>query len=267
VPQHDRCSDPVVKLSEAARAAGYALTTFPEIGSTNAAALDSAAKGEVRPTWFVADRQTAGRGRRGRSWTSEPGNLFATLLLVDPAPAAKVAELCFVAALAVDDAIMTLAPEAFEHFRLKWPNDGLLDGAKTVGILVEATTRGKAMHVAIGIGVNVVHHPSDTPYATTSFAAKGYSFTRDALFEALSDSMVRALALWNRGERFAQIRAGWLARAAGLGGPIFVQIDGKRAEGIFAGLDEQGRLVLDTPDGRQFVTAGEVVSAPQQSVH
>jgi BirA family transcriptional regulator, biotin operon repressor / biotin---[acetyl-CoA-carboxylase] ligase len=257
----------VVTLSEAAAAAGYRLSTFAEIGSTNAAALARAAEGEVHPTWFVADRQTAGRGRRGRSWTSAEGNLFATLLLVDPAPAAKISELCFVAALALDDAVMTLAPEAFEHFRLKWPNDGLLDGAKVAGILVEATTRGSTVHVAIGIGVNVAHHPSDTPYPTTSFAAKGFAFSRDALFEALSASMVRALNLWNRGERFAQIRAGWLARASGLGGPIFVQVDGKRAEGIFAGLDDQGRLVLDTPDGRQFITAGEVLMTPNKSVH
>ncbi|MBN8941413.1 MAG: biotin--[acetyl-CoA-carboxylase] ligase [Rhizobiales bacterium] len=257
----------MAKLSQAAAAAGFRLATFDETGSTNAVALERAAGGEVHPTWFVTDRQTAGRGRRGRSWTSQEGNLFASLLLVDPAPVVHVAELCFVAALALDDALLTLAPDVAERFRLKWPNDGLLDGAKVAGILIEATTRASTTHVAIGIGVNIAHHPGDTPYPTTSFAAKGFDFSRDQLFEALSASMVRALALWNRGERFAQIRAGWLARAAGLGGPLFVHADGKRAEGIFAGLDAHGRLILDTPDGRQFITAGEVLMAPEKTVH
>ncbi|MGL4285982.1 MAG: biotin--[acetyl-CoA-carboxylase] ligase [Phreatobacter sp.] len=257
----------MTKLSQAAAAAGYRLTTVDETGSTNADALERAAQGEMRPTWFVTNRQTAGRGRRGRSWSSPAGNLYTSLLLVDPAPVAHVAELCFVAALALDDALLAVAPGALEHFKLKWPNDGLLDGAKTVGILVEATTRGPTTHVAIGIGVNVLHHPTDTPYPTTSFAAKGFDFTRDQLFEALSASMVRALALWNRGERFDAIRAGWLARAAGLGGPLVMQSDGKRVEGIFTGLDAHGRLILDTPDGRQFITAGEVLMAPEKTVH
>ncbi|MCZ0738494.1 biotin--[acetyl-CoA-carboxylase] ligase [Phreatobacter sp. AB_2022a] len=252
----------MARLSASAAEAGYRLETFDEIGSTNALALERGAAGETRPTWYVTDRQTAGRGRRGRNWATFEGNLFATLLLTDPAPVANVAELCFVAALALDDAILAVAPGAFDAFNLKWPNDGLLGGAKVAGILIEATTRGRLTQVAIGIGVNIAGHPDDTPYPTTSFAAKGFAFDRDQLFEALSASMVRALAVWDRGARFAQIRAGWLARAAGLGGPLVLRTDGRRVEGIFTGLDPQGRLILDTPDGRELITAGEVLLAP-----
>ena len=254
-------------LSDTATAAGFQLVHLSETGSTNAEALARAAAGEARPTWFVADRQTAGRGRRGRSWTSETGNLFASLLIADPAPAPRIAELCFVAALAVDDALLALDPDLESRFRLKWPNDGLLDGAKLVGILVEATTRGTATQAVIGIGVNVAHHPSDTPYPTTSLNASGVAVDRDRVFAALSRSMVTALAIWNRGKGFDLIRAGWLARAYGLGGPMVVRADDKRAEGIFAGLDAQGRLILDTPDGRQFLNVGEVVPAMTGVVH
>jgi len=254
-------------LSDTAKAAGFQLVHLDEIGSTNAEALARAAAGERRPTWFVADRQTAGRGRRGRAWTSETGNLFATLLVADPAPAPKIAELCFVAALALDDAILKLAPELEQRFKLKWPNDGLLDGAKLAGILVEATTRGTATEVAIGTGVNIAHHPQGMPYPTTSLAAQDIAITRDALFEALSRSMVNALAIWNRGRGFDLIRAGWLARAYGLGAPLVARLDDTRVEGIFAGLDPQGRLILDTPDGRQFLTVGEVVPAQAGTVH
>jgi len=251
----------VPALSDTATAAGFQLVHLAETGSTNADALARAAAGETRPTWVVADRQTAGRGRRGRAWTSETGNLFASLLIADPAPAPRIAELCFVAALALDDALLALAPELEERFRLKWPNDGLLDGAKLAGILVEATTRGQATQAVIGIGVNVAHHPADTPYPTTSLAAAGIAASRDAVFAALTRSMVTALAIWNRGKGFDAIRAGWLARAYGLGGPMVVRADDKRMEGVFAGLDGQGRLILDTPDGRQFLNVGEVVPA------
>ncbi len=254
----------MLTLSDTATAAGFGLVHLAETGSTNAEALARGAAGETRRTWIVADRQTAGRGRRGRAWTSEAGNLFATLLIADPAPPACIAELCFVAALALDDALLALAPELDARFRLKWPNDGMLDGAKLAGILVEATTRGAATQVAIGIGVNVAHHPEGLVYPTTSLAASGFAIGRDALFAALSRSMVTALAIWNRGKGFDPIRAGWLARAYGLGGPMVVRADERRVEGIFVGLDGQGRLILDTPDGRQFLNVGEVVPAVAQ---
>lgn len=255
----------MLALSETARAAGFELVHLDRIGSTNAEALARGAAGEARPTWFVADRQTAGRGRRGRAWTSEPGNLFATLLLADPGPAARIAELCFVAALALDDALLALAPGLEARFRLKWPNDGLIDGAKVAGILVEATTRGAVTQAAIGIGVNVAHHPEGMAYPTTSLAAAGLAISRDNLFQALSRSMVTALAVWNRGKGFDAIRAGWLARAHGLGGPMTLRSDDGSVTGIFAGLDERGRLILDTPDGRQVMTVGEVLPPPTEA--
>jgi BirA family biotin operon repressor/biotin-[acetyl-CoA-carboxylase] ligase len=254
----------VLTLSDTATAAGFGLVHLAETGSTNAEALARGVAGETRPTWFVADRQTAGRGRRGRSWVGLEGNLFATLLLTDPGPAARIAELCFVGALALDDALLTLAPDLERRFKVKWPNDALLDGAKISGTLIEATTRGTSTQVAIGIGVNVAHHPEDMPYATTSLAAAGFTISRDALFAALSRSMVTALAIWNRGKGFDPIRAGWLARAYGLGGPMVVRADDRRFEGIFVGLDPQGRLILDTPDGRQFLNVGEVMPAVAQ---
>src|SRR4029077_21162976 len=106
--------------------------------STNAAALLRARAGERGLLWITAARQTAGRGRRGNAWTSEPGNLYSSLLLTDPAPSPQLPELCFVVALAERDAIRAFAPSLAPVLKLKWPNDLLLDGAKIVGILIEA---------------------------------------------------------------------------------------------------------------------------------
>src|SRR5262249_15903265 len=86
------------------------LAMFDTLGSTKGEALARARRGERGPLWIVARRQTAGRGRRGRVWVSEPGNLYATLLVTDPSPPPRAAELSFVAALAVTDALAEIAP-------------------------------------------------------------------------------------------------------------------------------------------------------------
>ena len=94
-----------MQLDPTARAAGARLIAHDTIGSTNAEALRLAREGERGPLWITAQQQTAGRGRRGRTWVSEPGNLYASLLLTDPAPPERCPELSFVAALALHDAI------------------------------------------------------------------------------------------------------------------------------------------------------------------
>src|SRR5262249_23629392 len=138
---------------------------------TNAEALAHAAAGERGPLFIVAERQTAGRGRRGRAWASEVGNLYATLLVVDPAPPVASPQVCFVAALALHDAVLdACAGLAPARLKLKWPNDLLLDQAKVAGILVEGMTlAGGEIAVAIGTGVNCVQHPGDTPFPAIDF--------------------------------------------------------------------------------------------------
>src|SRR5712692_3600029 len=144
-----------MKLDPRATAAGMRLVAHEVLGSTNAEALSLARQGERGPLWITAERQSAGRGRRGRSWVSAPGNLYASLLLTDPAPPEHWPELSFVAALALHDAVGGRIPGLAARLVLKWPNDLLIDRNKFAGILVE----GEGAAVAIGIGVNCVHHP------------------------------------------------------------------------------------------------------------
>src|SRR5947207_10376488 len=126
-----------MRLDPSASAAGVRLVMHDALDSTNSEALKLAQGGERGPLWVVAARQTAGRGRRGRNWVSQPGNLYATLLLTDPAPAERWPQLSFVAALALRDAVAALAPALEARVAIKWPNDLLLDGAKVAGILIE----------------------------------------------------------------------------------------------------------------------------------
>jgi BirA family biotin operon repressor/biotin-[acetyl-CoA-carboxylase] ligase len=241
-------------LAPGAAAAGVGLIACETVGSTNAEALAYARAGEKGPLWITARAQTAGRGRRGRTWVSEPGNLFATLLLTDPAPPERAAQLSFVAALAVHDAIAALAPALTSALALKWPNDVLCGGAKVAGILIEAEGTRPLM-VAVGIGVNCRHHPEATEYPATDLAGAG--MTAEMLFAALSGAMVHRLREWEAG--FASIRAAWLQRAGALGGELRVRLGTRELAGRFEGLDEAGRLLLRLPDGGlETIAAGEV---------
>jgi BirA family biotin operon repressor/biotin-[acetyl-CoA-carboxylase] ligase len=247
----------------ASAASGARLVSLDEVGSTNAEAFARARVGERGPLWITARRQTAGRGRRGRAWVSEPGNLYASLLLSDPAPPQRAAELSLVAALAVHDALAERAAILGPRLKLKWPNDVLCDGAKLAGILVEAESLpGGPLTVVIGPGVNCAHHPVDTSYPATSLAAAGVLVAPESLMQTLIGTMARRLAQWDRGANFAAIRAAWLKRAAGLGAPVRVQLPEREVEGVAETLDETGRLVLRLADGsRERIAAGEMFPA------
>jgi BirA family biotin operon repressor/biotin-[acetyl-CoA-carboxylase] ligase len=246
----------MMELAPGVAAAGVGLIACETVGSTNSEALAHARAGEKGPLWITARAQTAGRGRRGRTWISERGNLYATLLLTDPAPPERAAQLSFVAALATHDAIAACAPSLLARLGFKWPNDVLLDGAKLAGILIEAEGT-RPLLVAVGIGVNCRHHPAGTDYAATDLAAAGAAVTVEDLFKALSVAMAHRLREWEGG--FASTRAGWLARAGGLGGELTARLGARNLTGRFETLDEAGRLVLRRPDGGvETIAAGEV---------
>lgn len=249
-----------MQLDPTAKAAGARLIAHVSVGSTNAEALALARAGERGPLWLTAKSQTAGRGRRGRTWVSEPGNLYASLLLAEPSPPERYAELSFVAALALHDAVARRIPGLAGRLVLKWPNDLLIDRNKFAGILVE----GEGTAVAVGIGVNCVHHPEATDYPATDLAAAGVRASPESLFGPLTAAMTTRLAQWNRGAGFAATRADWLARAAGVGKPIRVKTGTGEIAGQFDGIDETGRLVLRLGDGTmQTVAAGDVFLAPR----
>jgi len=244
----------------AVAAAGYRLAAHDTLPSTNPEALALARAGESGPLWVTARQQTEGRGRRGSEWVSTPGNLYATLLLCDPAAPESAPELSFVAALAVHDAIVDRAARLREKLALKWPNDVLYGGQKLAGILIEGETIGAKLAVAIGIGVNCMHHPVETAYPATDLATAGAAVSADDLFGALFGAMARRLAQWRRGAGFQSIRAYWLDRAAGIGGEMRVRLPKNREfSGRAEALDERGRLLLRLNDGTlQTITAGDV---------
>jgi BirA family biotin operon repressor/biotin-[acetyl-CoA-carboxylase] ligase len=248
-----------MKLDPRAAAAGVRLVAHEVLGSTNAEALNLARHGERGPLWIVAQRQTAGRGRRGRAWTSPLGNLYATLLLVAPAPAERWPQLSFVTALAVHDALVEVAADCKPLLAIKWPNDLLLQGAKFAGVLIEGEGDDDGA-VAVGIGINCASHPTDTDYPATNLAAAGTPVSPETLFALLSLKMLGRLAQWNAGDGFSTIRTDWLARATGIGSDVVVRLAEGSVAGRFEALDAAGGLVLRLPDGSaRTIAAGDVV--------
>lgn len=248
------------RLGAGAIAAGYRVTAFEAIDSTNNAAMAAARAGDAGRHWFVTTRQTAGRGRRGRAWVAPDGNLAASLLVPTELPPAGAATLGFVAGLALIEALDGCFPVGSGRVALKWPNDALLDGAKLAGILLEAEAMpGGGLAVVIGIGVNVVAAPADLPYPATALADHGVRVGAEALFERLSGAWVELHRLWNEARGLKPILAAWQGRAAGIGLPVRVALGGETIDGIFETIDAEGCLVLrDAAGARRKIAAGDV---------
>lgn len=231
---------------------GAKTIVFDAIGSTNDyLTLHGASLPDG--TWVRAARQTAGRGRRGRTWASStPGNLF-TSVLVHPQPGEGAAyQLSFVAALALLDAALPYAGRC--RLSLKWPNDLLLGGAKCAGILLERA--GEA--TVIGFGVNIVAAPAGLDRRVAALVQGGFPPPDpQTLSEELGESFARARKLW-RMQGFAAIRTRWLARATPVGHRTQVQLGQTALSGRFAGVADDGALLLQRDGGIETIYAGDV---------
>jgi BirA family transcriptional regulator, biotin operon repressor / biotin---[acetyl-CoA-carboxylase] ligase len=241
----------------------YRLVALDRVGSTMDEARRLAADGAEDGTLVWAREQTGGRGRLGRAWESPPGNLYCTLVLRPDIPLSRAPELGFVAALGVGGMVGAMAPPMTE-IRYKWPNDVLLNDAKCSGILLESSTRpdGALDFLVLGVGVNLASHPRDTAFPATSLRAEGAEVTE---VEAGLESFARHLLHWiDRwlDEGFPAVRKAWLDRAWRLNERLDVKLGDGDVSGSFAGLADDGALILALADGtRRVIAAGDVRAA------
>jgi BirA family biotin operon repressor/biotin-[acetyl-CoA-carboxylase] ligase len=243
-------------------AARVPIVVLDEVGSTNTEAFARARAGEKGPLWIMARRQTAGRGRAGRTWVSEPGNLYASLLQTFACKRSVVHQLSLLAGVAVIDALRAAAsPATLDRLRLKWPNDVLIGEAKLAGVLPESLAGGEdlAVTAAIGIGINLNHHPEGLDRTATHLAAHGAAVAPEVMLGFLAEAMARWIGIWNEGANFAVVRSGWLERAGPTGERLSVHTGERRLEGTFLGLDLDGALRLREDAGvERRLTFGDV---------
>lgn len=226
--------------------------------------MELARSGDPGSIWITANRQTGGRGRRGRPWASDTGNLYASLLLLDPAPLENVQSLPLAVAVAVHDAIRTVLPLDAPPLEIKWPNDVLIGRAKTSGILLESerTVDGRQALV-IGIGINIMAKPASAPYATACLTEHGASVDAPQLFAHLFASMANILKMWDQGRGVSAVMQRWRQFACGVGENITVNLPNRSISGIFSGIDDKGLLLLDRGSlGITPIAAGDVFFEP-----
>jgi BirA family biotin operon repressor/biotin-[acetyl-CoA-carboxylase] ligase len=244
------------RIMELARS-GVAVEVVGETGSTNADLL-LRAPGLPGPLLLAAEHQTAGRGRAGRSWLSEPGNsLTFSLAWRFEGGLQHLTGLPLAVGVALAETLSTLG----QPVQLKWPNDLLKDGDKLAGILVEiAAGADGATWAVVGIGLNLVMPDALEQRIGRTAAAVPWlaRMDRDALMAALLDGLAGALAQFAQ-DGFAPFAARWNLLHAWQGEAVTLLDRGEVLhEGRAAGVDDAGRLLLDTAQGRVAIVAGDV---------
>ncbi len=233
------------------------IETHEILPSTQDTIKERARQGKPEGTVVQAIQQTAGRGRHGRSWISEKGNLYLSLLLKPAGDARHIGQMGLLTGVALAETIAKYLEDP-AVLTLKWPNDVLLEGMKCAGILVETelTAKNSMSWVGIGIGVNLVTAPAGTGRTIEKYAAREFSII--AFRTALLSNIDKYYKIWTK-EGFDKIKESWLNYAHKPGTRLKVRLGTGEKEGVFQGIDDDGNLlVTDRNLNKVKITAGEV---------
>ena len=242
------------------RLIGSEIYYLSQTESTNSLALELARKGATEGTVVIAEKQTGGRGRLGRTWQSPAGNLYLSVVLRPAVPMSSAPLVTLMGAVAVASAIRRhLCIEA----GIKWPNDILLAGRKVAGLLTEMSAEpDRIRHIVLGIGVNVNMDVSALPSEVRNTAMTlAHAAARPVDRTILLGEILHALDEWY--ERFQRgtddVLTGWRNLNVTLGNPVTVRGSAEMITGLAADVDREGRLIVQTDDGALHpVAAGDV---------
>jgi BirA family transcriptional regulator, biotin operon repressor / biotin---[acetyl-CoA-carboxylase] ligase len=244
---------------------GRKLFVYESLDSTNRCAKAFASKGAEEGTVVIADIQTAGRGRFGRTWLAEPGSSILFSVVLRPAFCKeKIGLLSYFAAAGIALAVEPLTGIPFE---CKWPNDILINGRKFCGILMESTFQKNELdYIIIGIGINVnqMNFPGELEGKATSLRKEcGREFDRKSLICTILSSLESLYGDVQKGD-FNTVLREWKTRATLFRNQITLTQADARIDGIAVGLADDGGLILETKTGTRVFYAGDVSIGERQ---
>lgn len=239
---------------------GNEILYLPVIDSTNTKAKQLAEEGYPSGTVVIAERQEAGRGRRGRIWESPSGDgIFMTLMLRPDIKPDNASMLTLVAALAVAAAIRKCTGRAAG---IKWPNDIVMNGKKVCGILTEMSTQTDYVnHIVVGIGINVYNEffPEElSQMATSLYLETRERFERESLIEEVWEQFEHYYEIFEKTQDLSGLVKEYEAHLVNMHQSVRVLDPKESFEGKAMGITARGELVVDTWESRKLVSAGEV---------
>lgn len=261
-------------LAKQAKQAGYKLTTYGVVSSTNDLAIEllleykkaNRASANYLPQkhWIIAEQQLNGRGRRGHGWVSPKGNLYCSLVLYDVKSIEDCIALSYISGISLRDSVDYFRQIYLKHeidLFLKWPNDILLNNKKLSGILLEVKQLASGLYgVVVGIGVNVAAKIENLTYQTSSLHEEGMLCTPSMLFERLSYYWLENYAIYKSYNGAEQIRNTWLAYTSCIGRPITIKLQNSTISGTFESLDESFSCLVRLADNNVIkVNSGDVL--------
>ncbi|HET6348327.1 MAG TPA: biotin--[acetyl-CoA-carboxylase] ligase [Candidatus Krumholzibacteria bacterium] len=241
---------------------GRRMYFHPDVTSTNDIALDLARHGEPEGTVVIADHQRAGRGRRGRVWSSPPQrNLMLSMILRPGSDARGALPVTLVSAMSISVVLSKLLDI---DVRVKWPNDVVCERGKIAGILAESSVSGSGLaFVVVGTGINVNARAEDLPAAPAYPAASCFTLTGSEWDRAkiAADVLGTIEAYYDRFLRdgFATLRGAYEARLAHLGRRVAFEQQGRQADGVVLGVAGDGALRVESSGGGETLLYGESI--------
>lgn len=232
----------------------YNFIHLESVDSTNTEALRMARLKADQDHIITADRQEEGRGSKGRFWRSPLGNINLTILLCDVSDLRSYLIFPFIIAIVLEEVISEY-DDGNNKVTLKWPNDILINNRKVAGILVESINVYGKNYVAIGVGINARINPNigNRQIATTSLLAEGIVVSKiQEMINAIINSFDHYYDQWQIYGDFTFIRERWMQKAHRLGKLVEVKTQNKTTQGVFQGIDDQGRLVIKADDGEML---------------
>ncbi|MDF2714001.1 MAG: biotin--[acetyl-CoA-carboxylase] ligase [Paenibacillus sp.] len=234
------------------RTMGKTIKLFDAVDSTQSIAHKLAEQGAMEGTLVLAEQQTAGRGRMGRSWHSPKGKgVWMSLILRPQIPVHFTPQLTLLVAVALCRTIRKMEPVPVA---IKWPNDLLIEGKKISGILLESSAEDERLkYVIAGVGISVNLREEDYPdelkeVGTSLRIASGKEWNRTELIQAFLEQFETLYELYHA-EGFEPIRTAWEALAISLGKPIRARTPKGSVEGVAESIDDMGALLVRQPDG------------------